>query len=90
MDRPHVLSRVRTRAGELLETPPDLPEDTRFVEDLGLDSLSLVEWTLALEDDFDIELPEEDVTAVATLGELVDLVLRTLLVEDADAQHGAT
>jgi len=99
MDRPQVLATVRARAVELLEVAPGLPERTRFDDDLGLDSLALVEWTLALEDDFDIELPEEEVTAVATLGELVDLVVRTLQVELPDAptaavsqraQHGAT
>lgn len=75
--RAQVLAAVRTQAVLLLDAPEGLAEDARFEDDLGLDSLALVEWTLALEDVFDIELPEEDVTAVPDLGGLVDLIVRT-------------
>ncbi len=76
MGRDEVLAVVRDKAVELLDVAPGaVRETTRFAEDLGLDSLSLVEWTLVLEDTFDVELPEEEVTAVATIGGLVDLVL---------------
>ncbi len=77
MGRDEVLAVVRDKAVELLDVAPAAVEETtRFADDLGLDSLSLVEWTLVLEDTFDVELPEEEVTAVATIGGLVDLVLR--------------
>lgn len=77
MRREQVLAVVRDKAVELLDVAPEAVEETTsFADDLGLDSLSLVEWTLVLEDTFDIELPEEEVTAVATIGGLVDLVLR--------------
>lgn len=77
MGREQVLAVVREKAVELLDVAPDaVQETTSFADDLGLDSLSLVEWTLVLEDTFDVELPEEEVTAVATIGGLVDLVLR--------------
>lgn len=73
-----MLAQVRAEAVALLDAAPGLAEQTRFEDDLGLDSLALVEWTLALEDRFDIELPEEEVTVVPTVGELVDLIVRTL------------
>ncbi|MBW3638582.1 MAG: acyl carrier protein [Actinobacteria bacterium] len=77
MGRNEVLAVVRDKAVELLDVAPEaVAETTSFADDLGLDSLSLVEWTLVLEDTFDVELPEEEVTAVATIGGLVDLVLR--------------
>ncbi|MDQ3502026.1 MAG: acyl carrier protein [Actinomycetota bacterium] len=77
MRREQVLAVVRDKAVELLDVAPEAVEETTsFADDLGLDSLSLVEWTLVLEDTFDVELPEEEVTAVATIGGLVDLVLR--------------
>ncbi len=77
MRREQVLAVVRDKAVELLDVGPEAVEETTsFADDLGLDSLSLVEWTLVLEDTFDVELPEEEVTAVATIGGLVDLVLR--------------
>jgi len=77
MRREQVLAVVRGKAVELLDVAPEAVEETTsFADDLGLDSLSLVEWTLVLEDTFDVELPEEEITAVATIGGLVDLVLR--------------
>jgi len=77
MRREQVLAVVRDKAVELLDVAPEAVEETTsFADDLGLDSLSLVEWTLVLEDTFDVELPEEEITAVATIGGLVDLVLR--------------
>ncbi len=79
MDRGQVLALVRERAVVLLGVVPDrLAQDARFADDLGLDSLSLVEWALDLEEVFDVELPEEDVIAVVTVGALVDLVLAQL------------
>lgn len=40
--------------------------DARFVEDLGLDSLDLVEITMSLEDEFGFEIPESDVDKLKT------------------------
>lgn len=72
-----MLAVVRDKAVELLGVAADaVRETTSFADDLGLDSLSLVEYTLELEDAFDVELPEEEVTAVPTFGGLVDLVMR--------------
>jgi len=79
MDREQVLALVRERAVVLLGVAPDrLAQDARFADDVGLDSLSLVEWALDLEEVFDVELPEENVIAVVTVGALVDLVLAQL------------
>ncbi len=86
-----MLRQVQAQAVALLGAGAALPEQTLFADDLGLDSLALVDWTLALEDCFDIELPEEDVTAVPTLGGLVDLIVRTLDVgHGTAAQHGSS
>ena len=78
MTREQVLALVRERGVALGVTTGALPETTRFAEDLGLDSLSLVEWALSLEEVFDVELPEEQVTSVETVGALVDLLLSQL------------
>ena len=46
--------------------------DTNFEEDLGVDSLDIVELSLALEEDFDIEeMSEEDLASIKTVGDLV-------------------
>lgn len=48
--------------------------DTNIVEDLNTDSISLMEFTLALEDEFGIEISDEDAEHILTLGQVVDYV----------------
>jgi len=61
---------------EALSTDPDqVTETARFKEDLDADSLDLVELVMGLEERFDIEVPEEDLEGVTTVGQAVDLVL---------------
>jgi acyl carrier protein len=44
-------------------------EDASFVEDLGADSLDTVELVMAFEEEFDIEIPDEDAEKLTTVGE---------------------
>ena len=75
MTRDEVLSVMREKAVELLEVEADaVQEDKSFVEDLKVDSLSLVEMTMDLEDHFGIELPEEELVDVKTIGAFVDVI----------------
>ena len=75
MGRAEVLQVVRDRAVEMLEVQADqVQEDKSFVDDLQVDSLSLVEFTMELEDVFGIELPEDELTGLTTIGGLVDLI----------------
>ena len=47
--------------------------DTNFEEDLGVDSLDIVELSMALEEEFDIgEMSEEDLATIKTVGDLVN------------------
>ncbi len=48
--------------------------DARFGDDLDADSLDLVELMMAIEEKFDIEIPEEDLEGVATVGQAWELV----------------
>lgn len=45
-----------------------------FVDDLGADSLDLVELIMAMEEKFDIEIPDEDAEKIATVQDAVDYV----------------
>ena len=75
MERAEVLQVVRERAVELLEVEAEaVQEDKSFVDDLEVDSLSLVEFTMELEDVFGVELPEDELTGLTTIGGLVDLI----------------
>lgn len=76
MDRSAALEAIREVAVEVLSVDPDaVTETARFKEDLEADSLDLVELVMGLEERFDIEVPEEDLEGVTTVGKAVDLVL---------------
>jgi acyl carrier protein len=47
---------------------------SKFVEDLGADSLDVVELVMALEEEFDLEIPDEDAEKIATVGEAVSYI----------------
>lgn len=48
--------------------------EASFADDLDADSLDLVEFVMALEENFDIEVPESDLEGVKTVGQAFDLV----------------
>lgn len=52
----------------------DITPDASFVEDLGADSLDVVELIMAFENEFDMEIPDEDVESIATVGDAVNYV----------------
>lgn len=79
MERAEVLQVLRDKAVEMLEVEADqVQEDKSFVDDLQVDSLSLVELTMELEDTFAVELPEEELADVKTIGAFVDVILAKL------------
>lgn len=76
MDRAETLAAIKEVAVEVLSVDVDkVNEDARFKEDLDADSLDLVEFVMALEERFDITVPEEDLEGVATVGDAVTLVM---------------
>ena len=76
MERTTALDAVREVAVEVLSVEPTkVTETARFKEDLEADSLDLVELVMGLEERFDIEVPEDDLDGVTTVGQAVDLVL---------------
>ena len=48
--------------------------EASFIDDLGADSLDIVELIMALEEEFDIEIPDNDAEKVATVGDVVDYI----------------
>ena len=76
MDRQEVLAGLAEVAVELLGVSADqVTEDARFDEDLDVDSLGLVEFVMAVEDRFDVKVPEEKLEGITTVGQAADLVL---------------
>lgn len=48
--------------------------DTAFIDDLGADSLDIVEMIMGFESEFDMEIPDEDVELISTVGDAVKYV----------------
>lgn len=52
----------------------DIQESTRVIEDLGADSLDIVEFLMEIEDRYEVVIPDEDVLKLKTVGDLADYV----------------
>ncbi len=66
-------------AEQLSVDPADITLEATFVDDLGVDSLDLVELSMALEDEFGIEeMSEEDMANIKTVGDLVEYLAKHL------------
>jgi len=76
MERADAFVKLREAAVEVLNVDQDqVTEDARFKEDLDADSLDLVELVMALEERFDITVPEDELEGVTTIGKSLDLVM---------------
>lgn len=54
--------------------PEDVALGASFIDDLGADSLDIVELIMALEEEFDIEIPDEEAEKFPTVGNVVDYI----------------
>lgn len=52
----------------------DVKNESSFVDDLGADSLDTVELVMALEEEFDCEIPDEDAEKITTVQQAIDYV----------------
>ena len=67
--------RILEIIAEQLNRPVDeLDPSMDFVEDLNMDSIELVETIMSVEDEFDIEIEEEKLESVHTIGDVLDLL----------------
>lgn len=77
MKKDEILTKVKTVVAEKLNVGEDqVTEEAKFVEDLGADSLDQVELIMALEDEFELKIPEEEAEKLTTVGSAVDYVLK--------------
>ncbi len=69
------LEKVRTMLANQLNVQVDkVKEDSRIVEDLGADSLDMIEMLMALEEEFGITVPDEDAESLKTVGDIVKYI----------------
>ncbi len=61
-------------ADQLGEPKENITPEKSFVDDLGADSLDVVELIMALEEEFGIEIPEEDAEKIKTVGDAINYI----------------
>lgn len=54
--------------------PEEITEDTLLVDDLDADSLDLVDLVMSFEDEFQLEVPEEEIENIKTVGDIVKYI----------------
>lgn len=54
--------------------PEDLSMQSSLIDDLGADSLDIVELIMALEEEFNLEISDEDAEKISTMGDVVDYI----------------
>ncbi len=70
-----VFDRVKARVGHQLGVEEDtITRESSFVEDLGADSLDVVELVMALEEEFGIEIPDDQAEKIVTVGDAVKYI----------------
>ena len=71
----NIEEKVKEIIAEQLGIEPDqIKLESRFVEDLGADSLDVVELIMAFEEAFNIEIPDEDAEKIQTVKDVVDYI----------------
>ncbi len=66
---------IRDSIASQLNIPAEnITPETRFVEDLKADSLDLVELVMDLEDRYGVEIPDEQLAEVKTVGQIIELI----------------
>lgn len=70
-----VLEKVKAILSEQFDVEEDsITADTNIADDLGADSLDVVDLLMSIEDEFEIEIPDEEVDNIKTVGELVKYI----------------
>ena len=71
----YVFEKVKEVIVDLLKTEEsEITMESSFVDDLGADSLDLVELIMGLENEFDIEIPDEEAEKIQTVGDAVNYI----------------
>lgn len=70
-----VFEKVKAILSEQFDVEEDtITADTNIADDLGADSLDVVDLLMSIEDEFEIEIPDEEVENIHTVGELVKYI----------------
>ncbi|MDR2174368.1 MAG: acyl carrier protein [Synergistaceae bacterium] len=83
MKKEEVLARLKEIIVDRLDVEEDqIVPEASFVEDLGADSLDIVELIMGIEEEFDIEIPDEDAEKLTSVGEATAYTLGKIELDD--------
>ena len=75
MEKKEIFEKLRVMLAEQFGVEEEkITEESSFIDDLGADSLDIVELIMALEEEFDLEIPDEDAEKVVTVGDVVEYI----------------
>ena len=76
MERDELLKKVRAIVSDKLSISEEqVTEDASFIDDLGADSLDTVELVMALEDEFGLDIPDDQAEKMNTVGKAIDYIV---------------
>ena len=79
MDRKEIMGKVRKIISEKLGVEEEkVVEEAKLIDDLGADSLDLVDLIMDLENEFDVKVDDSDIEKISTVGEVVDYIAKKL------------
>lgn len=79
MEREELLKKLKAIVSDKLSISEDqITEEASFIDDLGADSLDTVELVMALEDEFDMDIADEEAEKLTSVGKTIDYVLAHL------------
>ena len=70
----NIEERVKKIVAEQLGVKEDISNEASFVDDLGADSLDTVELVMALEEEFECEIPDEEAEKITTVQQAIDYI----------------
>ena len=84
-----VLEKVKAILAEQFDVEEDkITADTDLQEDLGADSLDVVDLLMSIEDEFEVEVPDEEIENIKTVGSLVSYIEVVFTASFCFAQKG--
>ena len=76
MDEAAILDKIKDVVADKLDADPaDVVDSASFMDDLGADSLDVVELIMGLEDEFGIEISDEEAEGIRTVGDAVKFIV---------------
>ncbi len=80
MERDELLKKIKSIVSDKLSISEEqITEEASFIDDLGADSLDTVELVMALEDEFNMDIPDEEAEKLNTVGKAMDYILNNLV-----------